>query len=115
MYTGEGKTLVATLPAYLNGLTGGWHPARFSTPNLFVQHRRGSHHPLQSNDPSDTGKGVYVCTVNDYLAKRDFEQMSPVLIALGLTVGLVSGDLQTASPERRNAYHCDVTYCTGQV
>jgi preprotein translocase subunit SecA len=58
---------------------------------------------------------VYVCTVNDYLAKRDFEQMRPVLIALGLTVGLVTGDLQTASPERRKAYFCDVTYCTGQV
>jgi hypothetical protein len=58
---------------------------------------------------------VYVCTVNDYLAKRDFEQMSPVLVALGLTVGLITFDMEPSSPERRKAYHCDVTYCTCQV
>ena len=50
MKTGEGKTLVATLPAYLNALEG---------------------------------KGVHVVTVNDYLARRDCEWMSPVYNALG--------------------------------
>ena len=77
MCTGEGKTLVATLPTYLNALTG---------------------------------KGVHVVTVNDYLAKRDSEQMGKIFRFLGLTVGTV---LQTTPPlEKKKAYACDITYCT---
>ena len=77
MCTGEGKTLVATLPAYLNALTG---------------------------------KGVHVVTVNDYLAKRDCEQMGKVHKFLGLSVGMV---LQSMSrEEKQEAYKCDITYCT---
>ena len=77
MCTGEGKTLVATLPTYLNALTG---------------------------------KGVHVVTVNDYLAKRDSEQMGKIFKFLGLTVGTV---LQSTPPlEKKKAYACDVTYCT---
>ena len=77
MCTGEGKTLVATLPTYLNALTG---------------------------------KGVHVVTVNDYLARRDSEQMGKIFRFLGLTVGTV---LQTTPPlEKKKAYACDVTYCT---
>ncbi len=77
MKTGEGKTLVATLPAYLNALAG---------------------------------KGVHVVTVNDYLAKRDSEWMTPVFQALGMTVGVI----QTNMPdeERQAAYNADVTYGT---
>ena len=56
MKTGEGKTLVATMPAYLNALTG---------------------------------KGVHIVTVNDYLARRDSEEMGRVYGFLGLTTGLV--------------------------
>ncbi len=77
MRTGEGKTLVATLPVYLNALTG---------------------------------KGVHVVTVNDYLAKRDAEWMSPIYLSLGLTVGVIQHDLDHAS--RKAAYDCDVTYVT---
>ncbi|GAC1546779.1 MAG: preprotein translocase subunit SecA [Candidatus Velthaea sp.] len=77
MRTGEGKTLVATLPVYLNALTG---------------------------------KGVHVVTVNDYLAKRDAEWMSPVYTFLGLTVGVIQHDLEPAA--RRAMYECDVTYVT---
>ena len=77
MCTGEGKTLVATLPSYLNALTG---------------------------------KGVHVVTVNDYLAKRDCEQMGKVHKFLGLSVGMV---LQSMSrEEKQEAYKCDITYCT---
>ncbi len=77
MSTGEGKTLVATLPAYLNALTG---------------------------------KGVHVVTVNEYLAKRDAEQMGKVHRFLGLTVGVaVSGMDENA---KREAYKCDITYST---
>ena len=77
MRTGEGKTLVSTLPAYLNALEG---------------------------------KGVYVVTVNDYLAKRDAEWMGQIHEFLGLKVGVVLNSLK--QDERRAAYNCDITYVT---
>ena len=77
MKTGEGKTLVATLPAYLNALTG---------------------------------KGVHIVTVNDYLAKRDSEWMSPVYEALGMKVGVIQTNMPDA--ERQKAYNADITYGT---
>ncbi|MBQ7766067.1 MAG: preprotein translocase subunit SecA [Lachnospiraceae bacterium] len=77
MRTGEGKTLVSTLPAYLNALEG---------------------------------KGVYIVTVNDYLAKRDAEWMGQIHEFLGLKVGVVLNSLK--AEERRAAYNCDITYVT---
>jgi preprotein translocase subunit SecA len=77
MKTGEGKTLVATLPAALNALAG---------------------------------RGVHVVTVNDYLARRDAEWMSPLYRALGLTVGVIVHDLD--DEQRRAAYAADITYGT---
>jgi preprotein translocase subunit SecA len=77
MKTGEGKTLVATLPAYLNALAG---------------------------------RGVHIVTVNDYLARRDAEWMSPIYRALGMTVGVIVHDLD--DKQRRAAYGADITYGT---
>lgn len=77
MATGEGKTLVETLPAYLNALSG---------------------------------KGVHVVTVNDYLAKRDSEQMGKLYRFLGLETGLIINDYGKA--ERKRAYAADITYGT---
>lgn len=77
MKTGEGKTLVATMPAYLNALTG---------------------------------KGVHIVTVNDYLARRDSEEMGKVFAFLGLTTGLIVHDQSTQ--EKKRAYACDITYGT---
>ncbi len=77
MRTGEGKTLVATLPAYLNALPG---------------------------------KGVHVVTVNEYLAQRDADWMSPVYRFLGLEVGVIKSGQTTA--EKRTAYAADITYGT---
>jgi len=77
MRTGEGKTLVATLPAYLNALPG---------------------------------KGVHVVTVNEYLAQRDADWMSPVYRFLGLTVGVIKSG--QSPEEKRAAYACDITYGT---
>ncbi len=77
MKTGEGKTLVSTLPAYLNALTG---------------------------------EGVHIVTVNDYLAKRDAEWMGQIHKFLGLKVGVVLNSMD--KDERREAYHCDITYVT---
>jgi preprotein translocase subunit SecA len=77
--TGEGKTLVATLPAFLNALPG---------------------------------KGVHVVTVNDYLARRDAEWMTPIYQMLNLTVGCIqTGQSDSA---RRAAYACDITYGTSK-
>ena len=77
MRTGEGKTLVATLPAYLNALSD---------------------------------KGVHVVTVNEYLAKRDSEWMSPIYEFLELTVGVTSSN--QSHEEKKLAYEADITYTT---
>ncbi len=77
MKTGEGKTLVATLPAYLNALSG---------------------------------KGVHIVTVNDYLAKRDSDEMGRVYGFLGLKTGLIVHGQN--GNEKREAYNADITYAT---
>ncbi len=77
MRTGEGKTLVATLPVYLNALTE---------------------------------KGVHVVTVNDYLAKRDSDEMGILYRFLGLTTGCIIHGLNDS--QRRQMYACDITYGT---
>ncbi|MDQ0218444.1 accessory Sec system translocase SecA2 [Peribacillus cavernae] len=78
MQTGEGKTLVATLPSYL--------------------------HALEC-------KGVHIITANEYLARRDKEQMGKVHEFLGLTVGLNISEMQP--DEKQSAYASDITYGTG--
>jgi preprotein translocase subunit SecA len=75
--TGEGKTLCASFPVYLNALEG---------------------------------KGVHVTTVNDYLARRDAEWMSPIYQALGMSIGILQQ--QMGDQDRVKAYRCDVTYGT---
>ena len=77
MKTGEGKTLVATMPAYLNALTG---------------------------------NGVHIVTVNDYLARRDSEEMGRVYEFMGLSTGLVVPGQPQA--EKKAAYAADITYGT---
>ncbi len=78
MKTGEGKTLVATLPVVLNAMTG---------------------------------EGVHVVTVNDYLAKRDAADMSRIYTFLGLSVGVVTNDLENDA-KRKAQYDSDITYGT---
>jgi len=58
------------------------------------------------------GKGCHLATVNDYLARRDAEWMSPIYRALGMTVGII--ETQMPQPERRKNYQCDVTYGTAK-
>ncbi len=77
MRTGEGKTLTATLPVYLNALMG---------------------------------KGVFVVTVNDYLAKRDAEWMGQIYRWLGMSVGTILHEKN--DKERQEAYNSDITYGT---
>ncbi|MDP9384649.1 MAG: preprotein translocase subunit SecA [Actinomycetota bacterium] len=56
------------------------------------------------------GTGVHVVTVNDYLARRDAEWMSPIYTFMGLSLGV----LQNMQPydEKRDAYAADITYGT---
>jgi len=75
MATGEGKTLVATLPLFLNALTG---------------------------------RGAHLITVNDYLALRDSEWMSPIFEFHGMEVGCITTGLDFS--QRKEAYSKDVTY-----
>ncbi len=56
------------------------------------------------------GAHVHVVTVNDYLARRDMEWMGPLYMSLGLTVGAIQSNMETA--DRQRAYACDVTYGT---
>ncbi len=77
MRTGEGKTLVATIAAYLNALTG--YP-------------------------------VHVVTVNDYLARRDSEEMGILYKALGLSVGVIVHN--QSSEVKKEMYRSNIVYAT---
>ena len=55
-------------------------------------------------------KGVHIVTVNDYLAKRDSQEMGVIYNFLGLTSGYINNDQNDA--ERKKNYDCDVTYAT---
>ena len=58
-----------------------------------------------------SGHGAHLVTVNDYLARRDAEEMvGPLYRWLGLSVGVIVSDMP--DQERQNAYHCDLTYGT---
>jgi preprotein translocase subunit SecA len=56
------------------------------------------------------GRGVHVVTVNDYLARRDAEWMSPIYEACGCTIGVLQNMQDYES--KRDAYACDITYGT---
>ncbi len=97
MKTGEGKTLVATMPLYLNALLGG----------------------------GKANKGIHLVTVNDYLARRDATWMGPIYLSLGLSVGVIQGDRSaylvdldsngnaTLVPaDKKEAYMADIVYGT---
>ncbi len=55
-------------------------------------------------------KGVHIVTVNDYLAKRDSQEMGKIYNFLGLTSGFINNDQEDA--ERKKNYNCDITYAT---
>jgi len=57
-----------------------------------------------------TKKGVHIVTVNDYLAKRDCENMKGIYNFLGLTAGYINND--QSDEERKLNYNCDITYAT---
>ncbi|MBE9525466.1 MAG: preprotein translocase subunit SecA, partial [Proteobacteria bacterium] len=79
MQTGEGKTLVATLPACVAAMSG---------------------------------MPVHVITVNDYLVERDAQLMTPIYHQFGLTVGIITEDMDLEA--RQASYACDITYCSNK-
>ncbi|WP_414274034.1 accessory Sec system translocase SecA2 [Streptococcus infantis] len=82
MNTGEGKTLTATMPLYLNALTG---------------------------------KGAMLITTNEYLAKRDAEEMGQVYRFLGLSIGIPFTDdpeEELKAEDKRKIYNSDIIYLT---
>ena len=82
MNTGEGKTLTATMPLYLNALTG---------------------------------KGAMLITTNEYLAKRDAEEMGPVYRFLGLSIGIPFTDdpeEELKAEDKKKIYNSDIIYLT---
>ena len=58
------------------------------------------------------GCGVHVVTVNDYLAERDAEEVTPILEQLGLSVGCAIHDMEPLA--KQQSYSCDVTYCANK-
>ena len=54
--------------------------------------------------------GVHVVTVNDYLAKRDSQNMGKIYSFLGLTCGYINS--YQSDEERRKNYNFDITYAT---
>jgi preprotein translocase subunit SecA len=125
MKTGEGKTLTATLAVVLNSLAvregvtaaGAERNGAGAELNGAGAERNGAGAERNGADgeEDDVGeapirKGVHVVTVNDYLARRDAEWMSPIYEALGVSVGV----LQNMQPyeEKHRAYACDVVYGT---
>jgi len=59
------------------------------------------------------GIPVHVITVNDYLAERDRELMSPLYAVLGVKSAAVTQDMQNPD-DRRTGYAADITYCTNK-
>jgi len=132
MKTGEGKTLVATLPLYLNALTLNPEWVEQARERWGDDPEKWTFEPL---DDIPVGRGVHLVTVNDYLARRDARWMAPIYDLLGLSVGVLQMasrtengkkaflvDLTKTSPQedqhqlrmvpRQEAYKADIVYGT---
>jgi preprotein translocase subunit SecA len=132
MRTGEGKTLVATLPLYLNALELNEKWLTLAIQKWGEDPARWEFIPLEG---IPIGQGTHLITVNDYLARRDARWMGVIYEALGLSVGVLQMaartengkkaflvDFERESPHedqhnlnmvlRREVYAADITYGT---
>jgi preprotein translocase subunit SecA len=113
MKTGEGKTLTATLAVVLNSLAvhdRGSRPRPADGVAEDAPEGSPEEAPEQAPEQQPERKGVHLVTVNDYLAKRDAEWMTPIYDALGVMVGVLQN--QQSYEEKQHAYGCDVVYGT---
>jgi len=132
MRTGEGKTLVATLPLYLNALTLNPDWITLAKDKWGTDPEKWVFKPIED---TPVGRGVHLITVNDYLARRDARWKAPIFYMLGLNIGVLQMaartehgkkafmvDLEITSPHedqdqlqmvnRKLAYDADITYGT---
>ncbi|MDX1436758.1 MAG: hypothetical protein R3335_08105, partial [Anaerolineales bacterium] len=132
MRTGEGKTLVATLPLYLNSLSINPRWLKQAEKRFGPDPARWDFKPI---DGVPVSRGSHLITVNDYLARRDARWKAPIFHMLGLSVGVLQMaakadgasrgfvvDLNVSSSSedqhqlrqvhRREAYAADITYGT---
>ena len=93
-------------------LMGGWGLLQ----GKLVEMATGEGKTLTATLPACTaalaGVPVHVITVNDYLARRDANDMRPIYAFFGLSVGVVTQEM--SADQRRASYACDVTYCTNK-
>lgn len=108
MATGEGKTLVAIFPLYLNALSLNPLWLARARERWGGDPRQWEFLPL---DGQPVGRGVHLVTVNDYLARRDSQWMGEIFRFLGLTVGCLD-DTEPGTEGRRRLYQCDIVYGT---
>ncbi|MFO8182795.1 MAG: preprotein translocase subunit SecA [Candidatus Aegiribacteria sp.] len=107
MATGEGKTLVAVMPMYLNALDLNPRWMELARERFGEDPEEWDFAPIDGTPP---GRGAHLVTVNDYLARRDADWMGGVYRYLGLTIGCIQMEM---TPEERLAqYNCDITYGT---
>ena len=132
MRTGEGKTLVATLPLYLNALNLNPDWIERAKEKWGADPNSWKFVPISG---LPVGRGAHLVTVNDYLARRDARWKAPIYTTLGLSVGVLQMaartdhgrsaflvDLEQSSPQedldqlvkvpRKLAYGADITYGT---
>lgn len=93
-------------------LTGGWIMVKGGLAEMETGEGKTLTAVLAAATAALAGIPVHVITVNDYLVARDAEQMGPVYRKLGLSVGVVTEEQDTAA--RQAAYRCDITYCTNK-
>lgn len=94
-------------------IMGGWAMLQ----GMLAEMETGEGKTLTATLPACTaamaGIPVHVITVNDYLATRDSDLMSPLYNMLGITVGAISDETQDPR-QRKTIYECDIVYCTNQ-
>ena len=93
-------------------LMGGWALLKGMIAEMETGEGKTLTATLAAGTAALVGVPVHVLTVNDYLTRRDADEMGPVYQALGLSVGCVVHDVPVNM--RRDQYLCDITYCTNK-
>ena len=93
-------------------LHGGWVMLRGMVAEMETGEGKTLTATLAASTAAMAGVPVHIVTVNDFLAARDAEWMSPIYRALGLSVGIVTEGMD--GEQRRAAYSRSVTYCTNK-
>lgn len=93
-------------------LMGGWALLKGMVAEMETGEGKTLTATLAAGTAALAGVPVHVLTVNDYLTRRDAEEMGPIYRALGLSIGCIVHDVPVNA--RRDQYLCDITYCTNK-